>query len=29
MTLDRSENLVKHEKLCLLPSLKILAHLTS
>jgi hypothetical protein len=29
MTLDRSEILVKHEKLCLLPSLKILAQLTS
>ncbi len=29
MTLDRSEILVKYEKLCLLSSLKILAHLTS
>ncbi len=29
MTLGWSKTLVKHEKLCLLPSLKILAHLTS
>jgi hypothetical protein len=29
MTLDRSEILMKHEQLRLLPSLKILAHLTS
>jgi hypothetical protein len=29
VTLNRSEILVKHEKLCLLTSLKISAHLTS
>jgi len=29
MILDRFEILLKHEKLCLLPFLKILAHLTS
>jgi hypothetical protein len=29
MSLDRSEILIKHEKLCLLPSLKISTHLIS